>query len=135
MNIHSLQTSPSPQTHRLSESSLSKHLQCGLSILSFYTRQIVPRITKAATVQLAASKQAKGIIGDDEYEDDENYGSAATLDVEVLQAISKRVRYGTSTQPPPQTTGSVELTVSPSPLTCYQNDLGPYDSVPPFTAS
>ena len=64
------------------------------SILSFYTRQIVPRITKTATVQLAASKRAKGIIGDEEYEDDGNYGSAATLDVEVLQAISKRVHYG-----------------------------------------
>ena len=65
------------------------------SILSFYTRQIVPRITKTATVQLAASKRAKGITGDEEYEDDGNYGSAATLDVEVLQAISKRVHYGT----------------------------------------
>jgi len=64
------------------------------SILSFYTRQIVPRITKTATVQLATSKRAKGIIGDDEYEDDGNYGSAATLDIEVLQAISKRVHYG-----------------------------------------
>ena len=74
------------------------------------------RITKAATVQLAASKRAKDIIGDDEYEDDGNYGSAAMLDVEVLQAISKHVCYGTSAQPPPQTTGSVELTVSPPPL-------------------
>ena len=64
------------------------------SILSFYTRQIVPRITKTATVQLAASKRANGIIGDEEYEDDGNYGSSATLDVEVLQAISKRVHYG-----------------------------------------
>jgi len=64
------------------------------SILSFYTRQIVPRITKTATVRLATSKRASGIIGDDEYEDDGNYGSAATLDVEVLQAISKRVHYG-----------------------------------------
>ena len=71
------------------------------SILSFYTRQIVPRITKTATVQLAASKRAKGIIGDDEYEDDGNHGSAATLDVEVLQAISKRVHYGSSVQPHP----------------------------------
>jgi chorismate mutase len=69
------------------------------SILSFYTRQIVPRITKTATVQLAAAKRAKGIIGDDEYEDDGNYGSAATLDVEVLQAISKRVHYGMSVSP------------------------------------
>jgi chorismate mutase len=43
---------------------------------------------------LAAKKRANGIIGDDEFEDDGNYGSAATLDVEVLQAISKRVHYG-----------------------------------------
>lgn len=64
------------------------------SILSFYTRQIVPRITKKATVQFAAAKRAKGIIGDEEYEDDGNYGSSATIDVEVLQAISKRVHYG-----------------------------------------
>ncbi|KAF9781836.1 chorismate mutase [Thelephora terrestris] len=64
------------------------------SIVSFYTRQIVPRITKRSTIQLAAFKRAKGIIGDEEYEDDGNYGSAATLDVEVLQAISKRVHYG-----------------------------------------
>ncbi|KAF9648169.1 chorismate mutase [Thelephora ganbajun] len=64
------------------------------SILSFYTRQIVPRITKTATIQLAASKRANGIIGDGEYEDDGNYGSAATLDIEILQAISKRVHYG-----------------------------------------
>ncbi|KAF9781842.1 chorismate mutase [Thelephora terrestris] len=50
-------------------------------------------ITKRSTIQLAAFKRAKGIIGDEEYEDDWNYGSAATLDVEVLQAISKRVHY------------------------------------------
>lgn len=43
---------------------------------------------------LAALKRANGISGDDEYEDDGNYGSAATIDVEVLQAISKRVHYG-----------------------------------------
>lgn len=35
-----------------------------------------------------------GIVGDDEFEDDGNYGSASTIDVEVLQAISKRVHYG-----------------------------------------
>ena len=69
------------------------------SILSFYTRQIVPRITKTATVRLAATKRANGIIGDEEYEDDGNYGSAATLDVEVLQAISKRVHYGAISYP------------------------------------
>ena len=64
------------------------------SILSFYTRSIVPRITKQATLALAALKRANGIVGEDEYEDDGNYGSAATIDLEVLQAISKRVHYG-----------------------------------------
>jgi len=64
------------------------------SILSFYTRQIVPRITRQATLQLSALKRANGITGDAEYEEDGNYGSAATIDIEVLQAISKRVHYG-----------------------------------------
>jgi chorismate mutase len=64
------------------------------SILSFYTRQIVPRITRHATLQLSALKRANGITGDAEYEEDGNYGSAATIDIEVLQAISKRVHYG-----------------------------------------
>lgn len=64
------------------------------SILAFYTRAIVPRITRRATVALAALKRAKGITGDQEYEDDGNYGSAATIDVEVLHSISKRVHYG-----------------------------------------
>ncbi|KAI0259804.1 chorismate mutase [Gloeopeniophorella convolvens] len=64
------------------------------SILSFYVRSIVPRITLQATLALASLKRSKGIAGDDEYEDDGNYGSAATVDIEVLQAISKRVHYG-----------------------------------------
>ncbi|KAF8964396.1 chorismate mutase [Flammula alnicola] len=64
------------------------------SILSFYTCAIVPRITRRETLTLAAKKRAQGIIGSEEYEDDGNYGSAATLDVEVLQSISKRVHYG-----------------------------------------
>ncbi|KAJ3566827.1 hypothetical protein NP233_g6751 [Leucocoprinus birnbaumii] len=64
------------------------------SILSFYTRAIVPRITRRATLALAAHKRQNGIYGDGEFEDDGNYGSAATIDVEVLQAISKRVHYG-----------------------------------------
>ncbi|KAH7885217.1 chorismate mutase [Phlebopus sp. FC_14] len=64
------------------------------SILSFYTRSIVPRITRRATLALAATKRCNGIVGDDEFEDDGNYGSAATIDVEILQAISKRVHYG-----------------------------------------
>lgn len=76
------------------------------SILSFYTRSIVPRITQQATLALATAKRASGILGDEEYEDDGNYGSAATLDLEVLQAISKRVHYGT---PPPLTALVVRL--------------------------
>ncbi len=64
------------------------------SILSFYTNAIVPRITRRATLALAAQKRAQGITGSEEFEDDGNYGSAATLDVEVLQSISKRVHYG-----------------------------------------
>ncbi|KAK7056841.1 chorismate mutase aro7 [Paramarasmius palmivorus] len=64
------------------------------SILTFYVCHIVPRITSRATRSLAASKRAKGITGQEEFEDDGNYGSAATIDVEVLQAISKRVHYG-----------------------------------------
>ncbi|KAJ8516901.1 hypothetical protein ONZ45_g5838 [Pleurotus djamor] len=64
------------------------------TILSFYTRNIVPRITRRATIALAAVKRANGIVGDAEFEDDGNYGSAATIDVEVLQSMSKRVHYG-----------------------------------------
>ncbi|KAH9969470.1 chorismate mutase [Russula dissimulans] len=64
------------------------------SILSFYIRSIIPRITVQATLALATLKRSKRITGDDEHEDDGNYGSAATVDVEVLQAISKRVHYG-----------------------------------------
>lgn len=64
------------------------------AILDFYTRTIVPRITKRATLALSASRHLNGIVGDEALEDDGNYGSAATIDVEVLQAISKRVHYG-----------------------------------------
>ncbi|KAF8558241.1 chorismate mutase [Imleria badia] len=65
------------------------------TILAFYTRDIVPRITRPATLTPSASN-SNGIVDDDECEDDGNYGSAATIDVEVLQAISKRVHYGIS---------------------------------------
>jgi chorismate mutase len=63
------------------------------SILSFYIRSIVPRVTVQASLTIASLKRP-GISGDDELEDDGNYGSAATVDVEVLHAISKRVHYG-----------------------------------------
>ncbi|KIY45640.1 chorismate mutase [Fistulina hepatica ATCC 64428] len=64
------------------------------SILSFYVHSIVPRVTRRATLALAAAKRARGIVGDAEYEDDGNYGSTAIVDVQILQAISKRVHYG-----------------------------------------
>jgi chorismate mutase len=56
-------------------------------ILSFYVEQFVPRVTRRA------SEASNGVIGG-EQNDDGNYGSAATIDVEVLQSISKRVHYG-----------------------------------------
>ncbi|ETW81716.1 hypothetical protein HETIRDRAFT_318397 [Heterobasidion irregulare TC 32-1] len=66
------------------------------AILAFYTRHIVPRITRPATRALAAAKRARAIdpATDPDPDDDGNHGSAATIDVEVLQAISKRVHYG-----------------------------------------
>jgi chorismate mutase len=64
------------------------------SILSFYTCAIVPRITRRATLSLASLKRANGVTGNEEFEDDGNYGSSATIDVEVLQSMSKRVHYG-----------------------------------------
>ncbi|KAG8991364.1 chorismate mutase aro7 [Tulasnella sp. JGI-2019a] len=70
------------------------NLNVNPSILSFYTRSVVPRVTQRATLNLASRNRAMGIQGDEEYEDDGNYGSAATIDVELLHAISKRVHYG-----------------------------------------
>ncbi|KAJ7044173.1 chorismate mutase [Mycena alexandri] len=66
------------------------------SIMTFYIETIVPRITRGATEALATWKRANGISREAEFEDDRhcNYGSAATIDVEALQHISKRVHYG-----------------------------------------
>ncbi|EJD50883.1 chorismate mutase [Auricularia subglabra TFB-10046 SS5] len=64
------------------------------TILSFYVYSIVPAISRQASLQLAAQKRACGISGPDEFDDDGNYGSVATIDVQILQAISKRVHYG-----------------------------------------
>lgn len=69
-------------------------INANASILAFYTQSIVPRITRQATLALAAAKRAQGVTGEGEYEDDGNYGSAAFIDLEVLQAVSKRVHYG-----------------------------------------
>lgn len=75
-----------------------KNLNVNASILSFYTRTIIPRITRRASSALASRNRAKGIVGDAEFEDDGNYGSAATIDVELLHAVSKRIHYGTLLQ-------------------------------------
>jgi len=45
-------------------------------------------------LSVAAANRARGVVGEAEFDDDGNYGSAATIDVEILQAISKRVHYG-----------------------------------------
>lgn len=54
-------------------------------ILDFYVGKIVPRIT----------------LSSEGLEDDGNYGSAATRDVEVLQALSRRIHYGLRSETPP----------------------------------
>ncbi|KAK8850618.1 chorismate mutase [Kwoniella newhampshirensis] len=51
-------------------------------ILNFYVEHIVPGIT-------GVGKGKPGVV-----EDDGNYGSAATRDVEVLQALSRRIHFG-----------------------------------------
>ncbi|KAF8899712.1 chorismate mutase [Mucidula mucida] len=55
---------------------------------------ILPALAFPALLHPNTVNRAKGIVGDDEFEDDGNYGSAATIDIEILQAISKRVHYG-----------------------------------------
>lgn len=55
-------------------------------ILDFYIRDIVPSITEAVTAELKAKAGRE--------DDDGNYGSSGTRDVECLQAISRRVHYG-----------------------------------------
>jgi chorismate mutase len=72
----------------------NKIINVNPSILSFYTRAIVPLITRRATKEFAQYRRAKGRNGGEEFEDDENYGSAAIADVAVLQVISKRIHYG-----------------------------------------
>jgi hypothetical protein len=53
-------------------------------ILKFYVEEIVPAITK----RVVLSGKAK------EERDDGNYGSSATRDVDVLQALSRRIHFG-----------------------------------------
>ena len=66
-----------PQTY---PTLLYKHtINVNQQIKQFYIGEVVPAITKNMGIA-----------------DDGNYGSAATRDVEVLQAISRRVHFGTS---------------------------------------
>jgi chorismate mutase len=52
-------------------------------ILKFYVDAIVPAITKRVV-----------LMKKDDDADDGNYGSSATRDVEVLQALSRRIHFG-----------------------------------------
>lgn len=52
-------------------------------IMNFYIKQVVPTITKTVTDKLGKEN------------DDGNYGSASTRDIECLQAISRRIHCGT----------------------------------------
>lgn len=71
-------------------------------IMQFYVNQIVPSITRVVTERLGKEN------------DDGNYGSAATRDLEALQAISRRIHYGESQAG----RASERLTsLPPSPLT------------------
>ncbi|GAA6038116.1 hypothetical protein JCM8097_007554 [Rhodosporidiobolus ruineniae] len=58
------------------------HLNYNPQIKRFYTESIVPAITKATTAKLGSEN------------DDGNYGSAGTRDLECLQAISRRIHCG-----------------------------------------
>ena len=64
------------------------------TILDLYVRDVVPRITKTTTHALAAARSTVSSGETVELDDDGNYGSAATLDVELLQALSKRIHFG-----------------------------------------
>ncbi|CEQ40209.1 SPOSA6832_01811, partial [Sporobolomyces salmonicolor] len=58
------------------------HVNVNPQILRFYIDEIVPSITKAVTERLGKQN------------DDGNYGSAGTRDIECLQAISRRIHCG-----------------------------------------
>lgn len=58
-------------------------------ILDFYVKEIVPVITEGVRVKAGNENGEDG-------RDDGNYGSSATRDVEVLQALSRRIHFGKS---------------------------------------
>lgn len=72
-------------------------------ILDFYTRAIVPALTRQTSDAIAALKRAARADDLEDLRDDGNHGSAATLDVELLGTLSKRVHYGGSSPIVPTT--------------------------------
>ncbi|KAI5117322.1 hypothetical protein M0805_002337 [Coniferiporia weirii] len=64
------------------------------TIQELYVRDIVPRITQSSSAGDANANASPNASPSPHADDDGHYGSAATLDVEVLQALSKRVHYG-----------------------------------------
>jgi len=58
--------------------------------LKFYIEEIVPKITEGVKIKSTTGEQKV------EDRDDGNYGSSATRDVEVLQALSRRIHFGES---------------------------------------
>ncbi|KAH8924725.1 chorismate mutase [Atractiella rhizophila] len=61
----------------------SEHVNVNGEITKFYIDRIVPNITKEATAALGGGS-----------DDDGNYGSAVTRDIECLQALSRRIHFG-----------------------------------------
>lgn len=63
-------------------------------ILDFYINHIVPGITEVAPGSPKPSRRLSASGAGANPLDDGNYGSAATRDVEVLQALSRRIHFG-----------------------------------------
>ncbi|OBZ71219.1 putative chorismate mutase [Grifola frondosa] len=80
------------QTPRQPRDPLPNKINVNASILSFYTRSIVPRITQQATLALAALKRANA-SRETGVRRRRQLRQSAFVDLEVLQAISKRVHY------------------------------------------
>lgn len=69
-------------------------------ILDFYVNHIVPGITEVPPGSPRRRGSFTGVAN--ATVDDGNYGSAATRDVEVLQALSRRIHFGESRELQPR---------------------------------
>lgn len=67
------------------ESAAHPSTNANARIQDFYVNKIAPAITKKVKVSAGNAER-----------DDGNYGSSATRDVEVLQALSRRIHFGMS---------------------------------------